>query len=273
MVAGKPSSIGNPSQSGGVSYIGTFTQPHVRGHSYNNPQGGVSNPIPSGPYYGQPYSGGIPNTTWSPQGQQPYPPHGSNVYPPLGSTPYPPQGHNVHPLSGKTNHPNYNAQNPPSYANVSQPSSNPVYPSQQQLYVGGPTCYNYPHNPVYGPIGVPMPHQYHLQINRQLPFLANLDLLDLSRLTNDPISHSPVWPVIPAKLPFDIPKFDEKSVEYTNNHVMTFHLWCSSNSFMDDSIHLCLFQRTLTGSATKWYIELPHASFHDFNSLAMYFLT
>jgi hypothetical protein len=41
---------------------------------------------------------------------------------------------------------------------------------------------------------------------------------------------------------------------------------------MDDSVHLRLFQRTLTGSATKWYIELPHASFHDFNSLAMSFL-
>jgi hypothetical protein len=42
---------------------------------------------------------------------------------------------------------------------------------------------------------------------------------------------------------------------------------------MDDSIHFRLFQRTLTGSATKWYIELPHDSFHDFNSLAMSFLT
>jgi hypothetical protein len=117
-----------------------------------------------------------------------------------------------------------------------------------------------------------MPHQYHPQINRQLPFLATLDLPDLSRLTNDPIFHSPVWPVIPAKLPSDILKFDGKSGEDPNNHVMTFHLWCSSNSLMDDSIRLCLFQRTLTGSATKWYIELPRASFHDFNSLAMSFL-
>jgi hypothetical protein len=25
------------------------------------------------------------------------------------------------------------------------------------------------------------------------------------------------------------------------------------------------------GSTSKWYIELPHASFHDFNSLAMSF--
>jgi hypothetical protein len=95
----------------------------------------------------------------------------------------------------------------------------------------------------------------------------------LSRLTNDPISHSPVWPVIPAKLPSDILKFDGKSGEDPNNHVMTFHLWCSSNSLMDDSVHLHLFQRTLIGSAAKWYVELPHASFHDSNSLTMSFLT
>jgi hypothetical protein len=117
-----------------------------------------------------------------------------------------------------------------------------------------------------------MPHQYHPQINQQLPFFATLDLPELSRLTNDSIFHSPVWPVIPAKLPSDIPKFDGKSGEDPNNHVMTFHLWCSSNSLMDDSIRLRLFQRTLTGFATKWYIELPRAYFHDFNSLSMSFL-
>jgi hypothetical protein len=177
--------------------------------------------------------------------------------------------HNVYPPHGKENHLAYNAQNPPGYEIVSQPSSNPIYPSQQQPYVGGPTGYNYPPNPICGPTSVPMPHQCHPQINRKLPFLATLDLPDLSRLTNDPIFHSPVWPVIPAKLPSDILKFDEKSGEDPNNHVMTFHLWCSSNSLMDDSIHLCLFHSTFTGSATKWYIELPRASFHDFNSLAM----
>jgi hypothetical protein len=42
---------------------------------------------------------------------------------------------------------------------------------------------------------------------------------------------------------------------------------------MDDSIRLRLFQRTLMGSTAKWYIELPHGSFQDFNSLAMSFLT
>jgi hypothetical protein len=95
----------------------------------------------------------------------------------------------------------------------------------------------------------------------------------LSQLTNNPISHSPVWPAIPAKLPSDILKFDGNPGEDSNNHVMNFHLWCSSNSLMDDSIHFHLFQQTLIGSVEKWYIELPCASFHDFNSLSMSFLT
>ena len=42
---------------------------------------------------------------------------------------------------------------------------------------------------------------------------------------------------------------------------------------MDDSIRLRLFQRTLTGSAAKWYIELLRGFFSDFNTLAMDFLT
>ena len=54
---------------------------------------------------------------------------------------------------------------------------------------------------------------------------------------------------------------------------MTFHLWCSSNSLMDDYVHLRLFQHTLTGTAAKWYIELPQHSFVDFSSLATIFLT
>jgi hypothetical protein len=129
----------------------------------------------------------------------------------------------------------------------------------------------------YGPIGFPtgLPPQSHQypQVNRQLPFLATLDLPDLSRILNDPIRHSPQWPVIPAKIPSNIPKFDEKVGEDPNNHVMNFHLWCSSKSLMDDSIRLRLFQRTLTGSAVKWYIELPRGFFSDFNTLAMDFLT
>jgi hypothetical protein len=129
----------------------------------------------------------------------------------------------------------------------------------------------------YGPTSIrtgipPQSHQYP-HVNRQLPFLATLDLPDLSRILNDLISHSPQWPVIPVKLPSDISKFDCKLGEDPNNHVMTFHRLCSSNSLMDDSIHFHLFQRTLTSSATKWYIELPRGFFTNFNTLAMDFLT
>jgi len=120
---------------------------------------------------------------------------------------------------------------------------NPNFAGQnpQKQIMGGSIRYNYPPQPVYSPIGVPIPHQYHPQSNQQLSLLDTLDLSYLSILTNDPILHSPFWSVILAKLPFDIPKFDGKLGEDPNNHIMTFHMCCSSNSLMDDSICLRLF--------------------------------
>jgi len=106
----------------------------------------------------------------------------------------------------------------------------------------------------------------------RLPFLATLNLPDLSKLTNDPVYHVPGWPPVPTKLPSDIPKFEAKAGEDPADHITTFHLWCSSNSLMDDSIRLRLFQRTLTGVAAKWYIELPGNSFVNFERLAITFL-
>jgi hypothetical protein len=103
--------------------------------------------------------------------------------------------------------------------------------------------------------------------------LVSLDLPDLSCLKNDPIQHAPFWSAVPTKLQIDTLKFDEKPVEDPNNHVMNFHLWCSSNSLMEDSIGVRIFQRTLIGTIVKWYIELSHNSFVDFNSLSMDFLT
>jgi hypothetical protein len=126
-------------------------------------------------------------------------------------------------------------------------------PPHQQLNLSGSSHYMQIY---YGLTGIPMgiPPQIHQypHVNRQLPFLATLDLPDMSRILNDPINHSPQLPIIPAKLPSNIPKFDGKSREDSNNHVMAFHLWCSSNSLMDDSIRLCLFQRTLMGFSAKW---------------------
>ena len=78
---------------------------------------------------------------------------------------------------------------------------------------------------------------------------------------------------IPVKISSDIPKFDGNQGEDPKNHVMTFHIWCSSNSLMDDSVHLRLFRQNLISTTAKWYIELPQHSFVYFISLATIFLT
>ena len=59
--------------------------------------------------------------------------------------------------------------------------------------------------------------------NPRLPFLANLNLPDLSRLMNYPMSHDPVWMIVPTKLPLNIPKFEGKAGEDPGEHVTTFH--------------------------------------------------
>ena len=112
-----------------------------------------------------------------------------------------------------------------------------------------------------------------MSFNPQLPFLATLELPDVSKLTNDPILHNLFWPPVPTKILGDCPKFDGKANEDPQAHVMPYHLWRSSNSWLDDLIQVRLFQRTLTSSVAKWYIELARRSFQDFNSLAMAFQT
>ena len=106
----------------------------------------------------------------------------------------------------------------------------------------------------------------------RLPFLAILNIPDLSRLTNDLVAHDPTWPAIPTKISSDIPKFEGKLGEDLSKQVTTFHLWCSLNSLHQDSVRLRLFQCTLTGPASKWYIELPRGAFPLFNDLAINFL-
>jgi hypothetical protein len=106
-----------------------------------------------------------------------------------------------------------------------------------------------------------------------MPYLASLNISDLTKLTNDPILHNPTWPTITTKLPSDILKFEGKERDDPTNHIMTFHLWCSSNNIMDDSIRLRLFQHTLSGPSTKWYVEEQFGSHVTFESLAKEFLT
>jgi hypothetical protein len=91
-------------------------------------------------------------------------------------------------------------------------------------------------------MGLPPQSHQNPQVNRHFPFLASLDLPDLFRILKYPIHQSPHWLVIPTKLPSEIPKFNVKPREDPNNHVMTLQLWCSSNSLMDESIRLRLFQ-------------------------------
>ena len=59
-----------------------------------------------------------------------------------------------------------------------------------------------------------------------LPFHGTLNLPDLLRLMNDPVSHNPAWPVVPTKIPSDIHKFEGKAGEDPGEHVNAFQLWC-----------------------------------------------
>ena len=112
----------------------------------------------------------------------------------------------------------------------------------------------------------------HINLGSNLPFMARLNLPDFPQLKNVPIHHKTFWPPMPTKLPSGIPKFEGKAEECPQNNIMTFHLWCSSNNIVDDSIRIRLFQCTLTGATAKWYIELPQAKYPDFNSPAFMFL-
>jgi hypothetical protein len=89
---------------------------------------------------------------------------------------------------------------------------------------------------------------------------------------NDPMHHDPSWPLNPTKLPLDIPKFEGKTGEDLGDHVTIFHLWCSSNSLNEYSIHLRLFQCNLMRVVVKWYIELLGGTDGTFNQMVLFFL-
>jgi hypothetical protein len=114
---------------------------------------------------------------------------------------------------------------------------------------------------------------FHVNTPQTKPlFMETLHFPDLSRLLNDPIYHDPGWPPMLAKFPSNIPKFEGKSGEYQGDHMTTFPLWCSSNSLKDNSVQLRIFQHTLIGGATKWYINLAILKYSYFNDLVMVFL-
>jgi hypothetical protein len=111
---------------------------------------------------------------------------------------------------------------------------------------------------------IPQPKSFHGSWGQmsqpRLPFLATLNMIDLSKLMNNHMHHDLSCPSIPTKLPSDIPKFEGRTSEDPGDHVTTFHLWYSLNSLNDNSIWLRLSQRTLTGVSRKWYIELPRGA-------------
>jgi hypothetical protein len=167
-----------------------------------------------------------------------------------------------------------NAQNPMSFMGnqpmMSPQMQNPFAGQGQGFYPNPGQQPNFSWHP--GASQTPGPFYPGYQQQPKLPFLATLHLPDLTWLLNDPICHDPRWPPMPTKLPSDIPKFEAKPNEDPGDHVTTFHLWCSSNSLKDDSVQLRLFQRTLIGSAAKWYIELDRSRYSFFGELAMAFV-
>jgi hypothetical protein len=58
----------------------------------------------------------------------------------------------------------------------------------------------------------------------RLHFMAMFNLLDLSKLMNEPVSHDPTWPLVPTTIPSSILKFEGKNGEDPGDHVTTFHL-------------------------------------------------
>jgi hypothetical protein len=186
-VLGGPNPIGNTSQSftSRPQILGTL--PQTGGHP---PTGGKI------PFGGHPHAGGKPQVGvyHQPQGQNvsvapnpwsvpfqgnPHPSTGPTV--PVASNPWSvPFSGNPHfsagqnpqtpqqPPYGQIPNPTHNPQNPSSYpllTHTYKNTSNPMYLGQNQPYMRGPTSYNYPHNPVLGPTGVPLPHQHYPQVN------------------------------------------------------------------------------------------------------------
>ena len=100
----------------------------------------------------------------------------------------------------------------------------------------------------YGNMGAspsnPQAGTFNAPIRPKLPSLETLNFLDLSKLMNDPVRYSSSWPPVPTELPPDIPKFEGKVGDDLGAHVTTFHLWCSSNSLNDDTIHM-IFSKEL----------------------------
>lgn len=63
-----------------------------------------------------------------------------------------------------------------------------------------------------------------------LPYMVGLNLPNLSKPINDPISHDPAWPTMETNLPSYIPKFEKQATRDPGNHAMSFHLLMFASS-------------------------------------------
>jgi hypothetical protein len=233
-----------PSQTGGSSTSGGFNFPWV------------STPFPRGTSLGGNFSswGGFPFVSTSgPGGFFPRTNFG-NIFP--GGSTFPPGGNPLGGIFGSgSSHAPGGATIP-----VGTHSSGAPQPSSS-TNIGGPQ----------GPSGTTETSPPSQSSFAPFPFLATLDLPDLSwlKMTLFPMTHH--GHLCHPSYPQTFLSLTENPGEDPSTHIMTYHLWCSSNSLMDDSVRLHLFQRSLTKAATKWYIELKGGSFRSFNDLAWCF--
>lgn len=91
-----------------------------------------------------------------------------------------------------------------------------------------------------------------------IPFMASMNLFNLTKLTNGPIHDKPTWPAWLDKLPLDVLKFEGKVGKDPCNHVLSFDLWYSFNN--------------IVGVIAKWYIEKYTYIHTTFVSLDFLFL-
>lgn len=75
-----------------------------------------------------------------------------------------------------------------------------------------------------------------------------------------------------TNLPSNIPNFQGQVEKDPSNHIMSLHIWHSSNNIIEDSVHLCLFQQTLMGPVARWYVNEPNVTYGTFEGIMKAFL-
>lgn len=109
--------------------------------------------------------------------------------------------------------------------------------------------------------------------NNYLSSLATTKFPNLLRLSNDPILKKPFLVDCSYHDTYRYPKLWWWNWWGPIVNITTYHLWCVSNSLLDDSIFILLFPHTLANNTLKWFINFSTTSFNSFTTLVMSFLT